>query len=869
MDAGFNPNTQVILDFMSLPQSGWADYKWLLSSEPPRSTERQGDPSHHHILPPITVLSDLLSSDPPVVSPAEFSQASIQEVTEDGAPVQGVHLSDTIKCYIKEALANLKAIWRAKTPSCLPEPTRQLIRAVVAKHEGETALLLPLPEVIRILDSSQPGSHGIILPPTRPPSAASMWTHVTHESLKSGFVEEFGAFFPEPQIQDFVESIDQVLLMPVLIEPIMPSKAGGFNDNPVALETLKVELMAEISRDLSASQARYSHFYITGPLPLPKESTLPSMAEDFNLLAGLVIAALDAGVADHQGDLEQTGLTPLSWFRLTTGLLSAILRGALQSGGQKICGRVALESDDVDQWVVAEGLTKPVMQGGRVVAMANQIMEFFSHYATNDKPPLAKFYHQALCVGQNHIEKAMHLKALATYQTSVNDIQGLTKMDKAIGFLDVWKKLYMDELTKACFEDKEEWDPTPITGFIKLSAIHRVQLIRESIGRLVTDPLLDGDEITQEGMGAVAYCDSNKLEFLPKAAEELGYVLVLKDVAEEHKGWLSKHKTSPDGKHSCSGSRVEDITPTVEPVTLENNPRKLDPSTTPKARKTKGKCPLVIPKLLHSCSQSISSVPSDNNMDMGTPAPPLFFTSSYPETAKALDAVVNRVSNSTVNKISGISVPTNVCPSKEPSAPLRNPHCFLSEPATDISVYVDPGDNRKQAPPQEPINEILSQVAMSDSTRGVASSMHNPSNAMADDLLQAMEVQPLAQVDAQPLPQLTSIPLLLGLAEMLNTLQTNLVTSFTQQIADLSKWIDDPNNAIKTISAGTGRQKSKAKVTPTPGPENSTSTPITSCDTAPAPPLNPVMGHLGGSVDVAATVPTPVPDPSPAPVPPP
>ncbi|KAI9449545.1 hypothetical protein BJY52DRAFT_1227702 [Lactarius psammicola] len=744
MDAGFDPNTPPTLEVTHQTQYGIRDdNRWLLSSSPMEP------------------------------SPVNYTQDLIQEITVDGAPVQRSHLLKPVRWYIETITSNLKAVKCAKTPNILPVKMRQMIQEAVDCRD-ETGPLPPQPEVIEILDSSQPGAHGVIMPPTRPQSAASMWTHVTHESIEEGFDAEFGAFFPEPQICDFVESIDQVLWMPVLMEIQAPFNegSGGFVEDIDGLERIKNELIMEIGWDLSSSQSGYSHFYLNAPLLLPKENTIPASAEDFNLAAGLVIATLDMGVADHTGDLEQTGLTASSWFWLTSGMLVAILHGALHSGGQKICRRVALDPDDVDAWVMAEGLARPVTQGGRVAAMANQVTEFFTHYATNQEPPLADFYHSLLRVGQNHIEKAVHLKAAATYQSSIVDVEGLTKMvlnnmtrqlynkfsrqestlasargkamralkhvieDKAMKFLDMWKKLYMDKLTKACFEDEEERDPMPLTGNILIDDNGIEAACQEMCAAISSE----------KKAWSVAYRDSNKLEFLKKVAVEPGYVLVPKDDAEEREGRTAKWQAIPDGKCSHSGSRVEDVTPAVDPVTSENKPRRLDQSTTPKARKTKGKRALVIPKPIRSHSVSLSSAPSDGDVDMGTPAPPLFFTSSYPETAAALDKVT------------------------------------------------------------------LSRIATPDSTRGVASAMHNPSNEMADDPPQPTPVVVEVVASVSQLPQLTAIPLLPGLAKMLNALQTNL-------ISDITKRIDDQDLVIKLISSGAGRAKSKGTTTKSSSPE--------------------------------------------------
>ncbi|KAI9451586.1 hypothetical protein BJY52DRAFT_1190871 [Lactarius psammicola] len=166
--------------------------------------------------------------------------------------------------------------------------------------------------------------------------------------------------------------------------------------------------------------------------------------------------------------------------------------------------------------------------------------------------------------------------------------------------------------------------------------------------------------------------------------------------------------------------------------------------------------------------------------------------------------------------------------------------------------------------PPEPIKEIPSQVVTLDSTQGVASSMHNPSNAMDDDLpMPGLSMAPAQEVPP-PLPQLASIPLLPGLAEMLNTLQANLVTSFISQINGLSKRIDDQDIVIKSILSGQGTVKSKAK-----RPENVNPGPPTSRGSAPALAPNPSAGSAGPKMDAPPTAPIPVPDPTPASIPPP
>ncbi|KAI9437379.1 hypothetical protein BJY52DRAFT_1230162 [Lactarius psammicola] len=831
MDAGFDPNSQPAPEITHDTQYGVReDYNWLLTSSPlppVGSAEMQGTaPNRHHHLPPIETMAPLPgSSFNSLQSTVRYTQPSVQEVTAAGSPVRA-GLSDRTKCFIREATANLLAIRSSKTPNVLPQGTKNIIREAVETRAFQPAPRAS-PEVI-FVRSSTADPCDVVVPPSRPASVASVWSHVTRETNDMGYTQNFRTIFLEIRIRDFVDSINDALRAPVL-EELRPSiEDPNWVDEDGTVERIKNELMVELGRDVSESQTGYAHFYLGAPLQLHKDNDYPCSNEGFNLSVALVIAALDSGVEDNRGDLEQAGMVPSSWFRLSSAILGAILRGALRSEGCKIQGRVKIESDEVDDWRIADGLTPPVMQGGRIATQAQQLTNFFMHYAGSDEPPLAEFYDSILCVGQNHIEKVVRLKAAATYQASVADVQGLTDMvledmsrqvythmvtdeqarrsanqrsldrlfveaqEQLAPFMTEWKGLYKHHLMQALKDDEEAREEAPPVmdpllqeneGYIKLFAYNRSKEIRESITRVVTDPILDGDEISrarerirldhaeeieaarqemraqissEKKAWAVAFRDSNKLAWLTKAAEEMGYVLISKDDAEEREGRTAKRRAGPVGKRERSSSRASIVTPSEVPATPENQPRLLDTSRTPTARKkTKGKRAPALPRPQRSRSHSISSQPSDlsdvPDVDMSDVKKPLFFASSYPA-------------------VSGISVPAEVRPSQAPDAPLRDPRSRLSEPATDVSVFVAPAQNDPTTVPTPP-----SQVLTPDSTRGVASSMHNPDNAMADDLPPAKA--PEAVVVPPALPFLQPVPLLPGLAEMLNALQANLMTS--------------------------------------------------------------------------------------------
>ncbi|KAI9452419.1 hypothetical protein BJY52DRAFT_1226120 [Lactarius psammicola] len=814
MDAGFNPNSQPAPEITHEMQYGVReDHRWLLSSSPlppAGSAELQGlAPNRHHILPPIATLAPLPdASFNSLQSLVQYTQPSVQEVAALTTPLRA-GLSETMKRYIRDAMAELRAIRATKIPNCLPVETRRIIRETVEQQVFQPAPCAS-PEVI-FVRSSTADPCDVVVPPSRPVSVASVWSHVTRETNNTGYTQRFRSEFPKLRVRDFVESIDQALRAPVLNEIITDVQDPNWVDEDGTVERIKQELMVELGRNVSESQTGYVNFYLAAPLQLHKDNDYLCSNEGFNLSAALVIAALDSGVEDNRGNLEQAGLIPSSWFRLATATLGAILCGALRSGGRKIQGWVKIDDSDGDIWTLAEGLIPPVTQGGRIATQAQQLTNFFMHYAGADEPPLAEFYDSVLRVGQCHIEKVVRLKAAATYQILANDTKGLADMvyddmvhqtyahlvtnDEArrtanqrsldrlfveaqeqLGpFIGEWKMLYKHHLVEALKEDEEARGEDPhVTdplikenaSYIKLFAYNRAKELRKSIARTIS---------SEKKAWAVAYHDLVKLDWLTKAAEELGYMLISKDDAEERKGQVAKHCAGPVGKRECSSSRASIATPSEVPVTPENQLRKLDTSQTPKARKTKGK------------SQSLSSQPSDlsdvPDVEMAELKRPLFFASSFPD-------------------VSNISIPPRVRPSQAPDAPLWDPRSRLSKPATDVSVFVAPALDSPLPDPTPP-----SWILTLDSTRGVASSMHNPKNAMADDIPATAE--PDVSLVPPLLPTLQSIPLLPGLAEMLNALQANLVTTFTAQINTLSSRIDAQDEVIKIRQQSTLKGQGK------------------------------------------------------------
>ncbi|KAI9437895.1 hypothetical protein BJY52DRAFT_1229986 [Lactarius psammicola] len=314
---------------------------------------------------------------------------------------------------------------------------------------------------------------------------------------------------------------------------------------------------------------------------------------------------------------------------------------------------------------------------------------------------------------------------------------------------------------------------------------------------------------------AVAYRDSNHLEFLSAKAKDLGYMLVRLDADEEREGHSAK-RGALEGKCSRSASRAEDVTPCSVPVTPVTRPRKLDGSITPtpvkKKTKAKGKGrALVIPKPLPS-QHGVQAVAGEESMDEDAPIPPPLFlaTSSAPSTPK------------TAVPILPISVPINVRASQQPDGPVRDPVLVPLPPTIPPTPVVTVADlptaiqgNAGVAPIPESSRDSQEGVPplMDSPLRGVSSSMHNPKNQMEVD---AGAQPPLAPsptpTDIPPpnapvktslptvvVPALPSIPLLPGLAELLSALQTNITNAFTSQISSITTRLDQHDAQIKSL----------------------------------------------------------------------
>ncbi|KAI9450339.1 hypothetical protein BJY52DRAFT_1191926 [Lactarius psammicola] len=367
---------------------------------------------------------------------------------------------------------------------------------------------------------------------------------------------------------------------------------------------------------------------------------------------------------------------------------------------------------------------------------------------------------------------------------------------KTLADIGIWRQQYQQMLLQALKEDALGPALAPImdsqllrdhADIIQMQIEGCVAELRDSVIRGELHKVLKTEELKRvraevwlKKNWSVAYWDSVKLDFLKRMADELVYLVVVKDSDEEHEG-QSRKRMIPDSKRSCSTSRVEDITPQTVPVTPMTRSRKLDQSITPtpkKKMKGKGRA-IIIPKPF----KRASSVATDHEDEMETEPLPAPFP------------LVNPIS---AIPISAITVPQDVRSSQQLEAPLHDPVLDHVDVLPSPSSLFPPLPTAPVA-----VGAVPSEVSSDDSLCGVQSSLHNPMNRM-DEGSDAPSDVPQAPIPT-PAPTSTpasgeaivpalptmSIPVLPGLAEMLQALQSNLVTTFTTQIVVLSRRIDN------------------------------------------------------------------------------
>ncbi|KAI9434301.1 hypothetical protein H4582DRAFT_2060247 [Lactarius indigo] len=219
---------------------------------------------------------------------------------------------------------------------------------------------------------------------SRAASTASAWTHVTEETVSdTGSLDRVVSRMSGQTVPIAFHTVNDAIRAGMLPPPfntdvpaIDDASLHLHEDETKELDSVTDLLTEELMQAVGQAALGWGGYRITNPLPFRKDPDMPVATETFHAAATLVLTALDAGAAKRDGELITKILTPHSWMRLTMGVLSAIIRGALRSPAPLKNKTLPLNSNS-DAFPIHQDLLRPVNEGGAVILMANQIAGLF------------------------------------------------------------------------------------------------------------------------------------------------------------------------------------------------------------------------------------------------------------------------------------------------------------------------------------------------------------------------------------------------------------------------------------------------------------------------------------------------------------
>ncbi|KAH9045892.1 hypothetical protein EDB83DRAFT_2637966 [Lactarius deliciosus] len=242
--------------------------------------------------------------------------------------------------------------------------------------------LPPQPEVIEVRGRSPPTSH-TPRARSRAPSNASVWSHATVESTASDEAQPFTlpALLPLTNETFHWHTLAAAIRAGLLPDPFDPNQIDmssfipdGDEDETIA--ELQTTLNEEVGRDVSSLIQAWGTYRLLHPLELRRNHQIPATNSEFHMMTTLLLTTLDAGAANHDGELMVRALTPASWMRLTMATLGAILRGAMRSPSELRKGSRSLNG--IDSFPIHPQLDHPLTEGGAIMLMCQQLGGLFT-----------------------------------------------------------------------------------------------------------------------------------------------------------------------------------------------------------------------------------------------------------------------------------------------------------------------------------------------------------------------------------------------------------------------------------------------------------------------------------------------------------
>jgi hypothetical protein len=197
----------------------------------------------------------------------------------------------------------------------------------------------------------------------------------------------------------------------------------------------------------------YSHYFLREDIRLEGD-TFSVTSEPLHRMIDIVTAVTSMGPRnqldyDH-GDILR-GLTPSSWFRVSTALLAGILRGCVRTPDIAKRGRFDFEPC-LDDFILSDELARPQSQGQLLGTLAAQLMGHLSHDHPHADMRTVESLKQLALSKQEKAVEALVAERVAP----IKERYGTLACDRLIAMMtdgvdeeDVYKFLEEEELDKA------------------------------------------------------------------------------------------------------------------------------------------------------------------------------------------------------------------------------------------------------------------------------------------------------------------------------------------------------------------------------------------------------------------------------------
>ena len=160
---------------------------------------------------------------------------------------------------------------------------------------------------------------------------------------------------------------------------------------------------AEIKKTLNDVIFGYSYYYLGPEIRLRPDANVPFAQHELNMAVKIITLALDNGMSTHTINASHQALTNTSWFRLTHGLMGAIIRGSIRSPHFRKLGKHSLNGVK-DHLIVARGLYRPLSHLQLMQAMAEQLQR-----SCETRPELADgHYTNVYDKAVGHVANTLH-----------------------------------------------------------------------------------------------------------------------------------------------------------------------------------------------------------------------------------------------------------------------------------------------------------------------------------------------------------------------------------------------------------------------------------------------------------------------------